>query len=171
MKRGSPFLMGVYTCTTGGVNPATVDGSSPRTFSTEGFRKSVYAGFNWQLEHWLIGVEGDLGFGNKLRGTPGIPGCTTDCLGSPPTPDDIDSSSIKMLRDGSIRGRAGFFWSSQACSSTARRCGLPEGGGQLDLQLRGPVVLSARLLRHPKRYSQRDPERLDGWRGPRMDGS
>jgi outer membrane immunogenic protein len=96
-------------CTTGGVNPASVDSSSPRTFSTEGFRKSVYAGFNWQLDHWLIGVEGDLGFGNKLRLTPGIPGCTTDCIGFPPTPDDIDSSSIKMLRDGSIRGRAGFL--------------------------------------------------------------
>ena len=80
----------------------------------------MYAGFNWQLDHWIIGVEGDLGFGNKLRLTPGIPGCTTDCIGFPPTPDDIDSSSIKMLRDGSIRGRAGFLV-VPSVPSTARR--------------------------------------------------
>jgi outer membrane immunogenic protein len=96
-------------CTAGGPNPATVDSSSPRTFRTANFRKSVYGGFNWQLAEWLIGVEGDVSFGSKLQITPGIPGCTIDCIGFPPTPGDIDSASIKMLRDGSIRARAGFL--------------------------------------------------------------
>jgi outer membrane immunogenic protein len=96
-------------CTTGGVNPFVADSSSPRTFSTTGTRKAVFAGFNWQLEHFLVGAEGDLGFGDSIRITPGIPGCTIFCGGLTPTPDDIDSASIETLRDGSIRGRAGFL--------------------------------------------------------------
>jgi len=96
-------------CTTGGTNPFFVDSSSPRNFSTSGFRKAVYAGFNWQLEHWLIGVEGDLAFGSKTRVIPGIPGCTIFCGSLTPTPFDIDSASIRTARDGSIRARAGFL--------------------------------------------------------------
>lgn len=96
-------------CITGAPNPFFVDDSSPRTFGTEGFRSAIYAGFNWQLEHWVIGVEGDVGFGNERKVTPGIPGCTTFCGSLPPTPDDIDSASIETLRDGSIRGRVGIL--------------------------------------------------------------
>ena len=51
----------------------------------------------------------DVGFGNELKVTPGIPGCSTFCGSLPPTPDDIDSASVETLRDGSIRGRVGFL--------------------------------------------------------------
>jgi outer membrane immunogenic protein len=96
-------------CTTGGFNFFSPDDSSPRTFSTSALRGSGYAGFNWQLQNWVLGVEGDVGFGNKSEVTPGIPGCTTDCGFFTPTPDDIDSASVKVLGDASIRGRAGFL--------------------------------------------------------------
>jgi opacity protein-like surface antigen len=73
-------------CTTGGANPFLPDNSSPRDFATNGLRKTLYAGFNWQLEHWLLGVEGDVGYGSKVKFTPGIPGCTIFCGGLTPTP-------------------------------------------------------------------------------------
>jgi outer membrane immunogenic protein len=96
-------------CTSGGVNPFFVDNTSPRTFITAAARGSVYAGFNWQLEQWLVGVEGDFGVGGKSKITPGIPGCTVFCGFLPPTRFTIDSASVEILRDSSIRGRAGFL--------------------------------------------------------------
>ncbi len=39
----------------------------------------------------------------------GIPGCTTFCGNLPPTPADIDSASIRMQTDGSLRARAGYL--------------------------------------------------------------
>jgi outer membrane immunogenic protein len=98
-------------CAAGGFNPFTVDDSSPRTFSGSKLRSSVYAGFNLQVDNWLVGVEADAGFGNTFRLIPGIPGCTIFCGSLTPTEDDIDSASIKTLRDGSIRGRAGLLLS------------------------------------------------------------
>ena len=73
------------------------------------FHGTFYAGYNWQISNWIVGIEGDLGLGNKLRTTAGIPGCTTNCGGFSPTPDDIDSASIKTLGDASLRARAGHL--------------------------------------------------------------
>lgn len=66
-------------CTTGGFNFFSPDASSPRGFNTSALHGSGYAGFNLQLQDWVLGVEGDVGFGNKSKVTRGIPGCTTDC--------------------------------------------------------------------------------------------
>jgi outer membrane immunogenic protein len=96
-------------CTTGGSTFFSPDASSPRTFSSSALRGSGYAGFNWQLQNWVLGVEGDVGFGDKSKVTFGIPGCTTDCGFLPTSAGDIDSASVKVLGDASIRGRAGFL--------------------------------------------------------------
>jgi outer membrane immunogenic protein len=96
-------------CTTGGFNFFSPDASSPRGFNTTALRGSAYAGFNLQIQDWVLGVEGDVGFGNRSEVTRGIPGCTTDCGFFPPTVDDIDTASIKVRGDASIRGRAGFL--------------------------------------------------------------
>ena len=93
----------------GGLQLLLPDASSPRGFNTTALRGSGYAGFNLQLQDWVLGVEGNVGFGNKSEVTRGIPGCTTDCGFFPPTVDDIDTASIKVRGDASIRGRAGFL--------------------------------------------------------------
>lgn len=96
-------------CQTGGVNFFFVDSSSPRSFSDTAFRGSLYAGYNWQIFQWVVGLEADIGFGNRSKTTAGIPGCTTFCGSLPPTPDDIDSASVKWRSDSSIRVRAGYL--------------------------------------------------------------
>lgn len=96
-------------CQSGGPNPFFVDGSSPRDFSDRAFRGSFYAGHNWQIANWVAGVEVDFGSGNSSKTSPGIPGCTANCGGLPPTPFSIDSASFRTLRDSSLRARAGYL--------------------------------------------------------------
>ncbi len=96
-------------CQTGGVNFFFVDGSSPRRFGEAAFRGSFFTGYNFQITDWVVGVEADIGLGNRTKMTFGIPGCTTFCGNLPPTHDDIDSASIRMQTDGSLRARAGYL--------------------------------------------------------------
>jgi len=42
-------------------------------FDGPGFRVNPYAGFNWQMApSWVVGVEGDVGFGDKTTALPGF---------------------------------------------------------------------------------------------------
>lgn len=96
-------------CESGGVNFFSPDDSSPRSFGKSSFRGSLYAGFNWQMSQWVVGIEADLGLGSISKRISGIPGCTTNCGGFPPTPANIDSSSFAMQHDWSLRGRVGYL--------------------------------------------------------------
>lgn len=96
-------------CIEGGPNFFFVDASSPRGFDLSSFRGSIFAGHNWQVGDYLVGVETDVGWSRAARTTFGIPGCTFDCGNLPPTPDDIDSATIRTLWDASLRLRGGWL--------------------------------------------------------------
>jgi outer membrane immunogenic protein len=76
------------------------------TFDTEGFRVSGYAGFNWQIGGWVIGVEGDWGWADNEETFVGIPG--THLL--TPLAAFGDFVTIRDEWDASIRGRLGFLF-------------------------------------------------------------
>jgi outer membrane immunogenic protein len=70
---------------------------------------SGYAGFNWQVQNFVFGVEGDFGWADNSATRVGIPGTFTAALGA-----GVDSSSITDTWDASARGRIGFLFAPQA---------------------------------------------------------
>jgi outer membrane immunogenic protein len=96
----------------------TVDASSPQGFNPAGVRAGGYAGYNWQFApQWVTGIEGDIAWADKTATAAGIPGCAlpvaSSCAGSAglsanPGPG-VDSSSVTMGWDASLRARFGFL--------------------------------------------------------------
>jgi outer membrane immunogenic protein len=81
------------------------------------FRGSIYAGRNWQIQkQWVLGVEGDVGWGNKTTTLTGNPYPAALAFTVPrfagaffPFGDSPnDSFSVKSTWDASARLRAGF---------------------------------------------------------------
>jgi outer membrane immunogenic protein len=87
---------------------STVDASSPRQFNPSGPRVGVYGGYNWQSRMWVYGVEFDVAYANKTADSVGIPGCTIQCIIGYPGPG-VDTSSVKMGSDASVRARIGYL--------------------------------------------------------------
>ncbi|WP_441237964.1 outer membrane protein [Bradyrhizobium sp. 930_D9_N1_4] len=75
-------------------------------FDGSGFRVNPYAGYNWQVApHWVVGIEGDVGFGDQSTALPGFrasPWAGSSTFG-------VDSLSVKAGWDASLRGRAGYL--------------------------------------------------------------
>jgi outer membrane immunogenic protein len=114
-----------------GVSPASgvqnaIDITSPRTYNPSSFRAGGYLGYNWQInQSWVVGVEGDIASARKSQTAAGFPGCTgiiigaglaSGCTSNPPgvAPGfvgglGVDSATIEMRWDASIRGRVGFL--------------------------------------------------------------
>ena len=71
------------------------------------FRAAPYAGYNWQIgPHWLLGIEGDVGFANQattLTGFPFSPGFGIFSDGG------ADGLAVKTTWDASLRGRVGYL--------------------------------------------------------------
>lgn len=84
-------------------NPVALSGANSEPLNGTAFRYSGYLGYNWQFApQWLIGIEGDVGGGNKtvtLTGV-GLPGGIL----FPP-----DSIGVKTTWDASLRGRLGWL--------------------------------------------------------------
>jgi outer membrane immunogenic protein len=75
-------------------------------FDGTGFRVNPYAGYNWQVApHWVVGVEGDVGFGDQTTALPGFR--ASPRAGS--STFAVDSLSVKAGWDASLRGRAGYL--------------------------------------------------------------
>jgi len=75
-------------------------------FDGTGFRVNPYAGYNWQVApHWVVGVEGDVGFGDQTTALPGFR--ASPRAGS--STFAVDSLSVKAGWDASVRGRAGYL--------------------------------------------------------------
>jgi outer membrane immunogenic protein len=87
---------------------STVDASSPRQFNPFGPRVGAYGGYNWQSRMWVYGVEFDVAYANKTAASLGIPGCTIQCTVGFPGPG-VDTSSVKMGSDASVRARIGYL--------------------------------------------------------------
>jgi outer membrane immunogenic protein len=95
------------TASTSDLPGTIVDLSSPKNFDQSGFRAGGYAGYNWQIARWVVGVEGDLAFSSDDATVAGIPGCTIQCFPGAPGPG-VDVSLVKMGWDASIRARLGY---------------------------------------------------------------
>jgi outer membrane immunogenic protein len=96
------------TCGTA-LNPFFVDGTSPQTFTSSGVRIGGYAGANLLVSpNWLIGIEGDLAWFDRRTTVVGIVGCSNFC-GFTHTVNPLDSTSVRLTTDTSIRLRAGFL--------------------------------------------------------------
>jgi outer membrane immunogenic protein len=103
------------TWTTTSIQPppivtANVDASSPAHFRTsDGRRIGGYAGYNWQRERWVYGVEFDGAYaaGTATQMT-GIPGCAILCIALAPGPG-ADSARVRMNWDASARARVGYL--------------------------------------------------------------
>src|SRR5437867_659319 len=81
---------------------------NPAAFDMSGFRVSGYAGDNWQIGSWVLGVAGDFGWADNKQTHNGIPG--THLAGF--TGGDL--SEVRDRWDASIRGRAGFLFTPTA---------------------------------------------------------
>jgi outer membrane immunogenic protein len=100
------------------VDPTT----TPASFFNATFRPGGYLGVNWQLSNkWVVGVEGDAGWGNTSMTRAGIPGafgngCTADPTVCPFQAAAVgleaqgaDRATVKLGWDGSVRGRFGVL--------------------------------------------------------------
>jgi outer membrane immunogenic protein len=106
---GGKWANTTWTTTSTSDFPGTiVDASSPRNFNPSGTRIAGYAGYNWQNQAWLFGVEFDVAYANNTASSVGIPGCTILCFPGAPGPG-VDASSVKMGWDASARARIGYL--------------------------------------------------------------
>lgn len=87
----------------------TVDASSPDRFRPAAFRVGGYAGYNWQADPWVYGVEVDIAYADGKTTHAGLPGCAIQCVAGFPGPG-VDTSSVKLGWDASARARLGYLF-------------------------------------------------------------
>ncbi len=90
------------------VGTAFIDASSPDRFRPQGVRLGGYAGYNWQVDRWVLGFEADAAWSSATDTHPGVPGCRIECVAGFPGPG-IGSSFVRSNWDASLRGRAGYL--------------------------------------------------------------
>jgi len=83
-------------------------GDDRQACASSGFRGSVMLGSNWQVApRWVVGVEGDVGFGDTSGTITGIPGAANVIV--PPARGANDSVNMKETWDAGVRGRLGYL--------------------------------------------------------------
>src|ERR1019366_9752704 len=84
--------------------------SPAMTAPSEGrkFRAGAYAGYDWQVADWVLGLEADLAWADSSASAAGIPGCAVLCTLGFPGPG-IDVASVRMGWDASARARLGYL--------------------------------------------------------------
>jgi opacity protein-like surface antigen len=78
-----------------------------------GFFGGLQAGYNWQLGSFLLGAEGDIGWGVLSMSATQSP--LICCVGAGAVPLNLASSAFAKLEVSSlssVRGRAGWIWSN-----------------------------------------------------------
>jgi opacity protein-like surface antigen len=88
--------------------------TTPVSFFSSNGQGRLYAGYNWQFSpKWVAGIEGDIGNGDSKMTRGGIPGTfgngANATLGAFPgiEAELVDSSSVKLGWDGTIRAKLG----------------------------------------------------------------
>jgi len=62
------------TCPNTAGFPGRITTDNPASFDATSFRGGVYAGFNWQVNTWVFGIEGDWAWAKNDDTRAGIPG-------------------------------------------------------------------------------------------------
>jgi outer membrane immunogenic protein len=86
--------------------------TTPASFFSSNPQGRAYVGYNWQLSpKWVAGIEGDVGNGDSRMRVGGIPGSYGNGVASPfgIEAQNVDSASVKMGWDGTIRGKLGML--------------------------------------------------------------
>lgn len=96
------------TTSTSDLGGTIVDASSPDTFRPAAFRVGGYAGYNWQAQPWVYGLEVDIAYADGKTTHTGLPGCAIQCVTGFPGPG-VDTSSVKLGWDASARARLGYL--------------------------------------------------------------
>ena len=103
----------VVTATTTGGVPVAGNGLTATTAGTalgnaaadmNGWLAGVQAGYNWQVQQWVLGIEADIQ-GTGQTDDPlfcGTPGCPAGSL--------YGTSATKLPWFGTVRGRVGYSW-------------------------------------------------------------
>src|SRR5262245_14347496 len=104
----APVFLGTAGCPNDVFGPR-IGTNNPAAFDSTGFRASGYAGFNWQIANWVIGVDGDFGGADNNTTIIGIPGTFTAALGP-----GVDQANITDKWDASARGRLGYLFAPTA---------------------------------------------------------
>ncbi len=89
-----------------GTFPNLIAANNPAGFDSSSARIGIHLGYNWQIAHWIVGLEGDLAWADGKRQRRGIPGAEDPTVAG--SPGD-DFSRIKHGMDGSFRARAGYL--------------------------------------------------------------
>jgi opacity protein-like surface antigen len=92
------------------VPPDTTTNNS--SFFSANMQGRLSSGYNWQVSpKWVVGLEGDVGNGDSRMTMAGIPGTFGNGFASTPglEAESVDSSSVKMGWDGTIRARLGML--------------------------------------------------------------
>jgi outer membrane immunogenic protein len=88
--------------------PSRFGVDNPSHFDSSSARISGYAGYNWQLQNFLVGVEGDFGYGFNSTTHNGISGTHLAGLSGG------DLTRVRDTWDASARARLGYVVSPQA---------------------------------------------------------
>jgi opacity protein-like surface antigen len=89
--------------------------TTPANFFSSNAQLRFYTGYNWQVSSkWVVGVEGDVGNGNSrmtVGGIPGTYGNGNNAFNFSPgiEAEAVDSASVKMGWDGTIRTKLGML--------------------------------------------------------------
>jgi len=100
----NPLAIGTVVCPNN--FPNRLIQNNPAGFNNSGFRAGVFAGANWQVSSWVVGIEGDVHWADIKKTRAGIPGAEDFTVAGAP---GLDSSSIDANADGSLRLRGGFL--------------------------------------------------------------
>jgi outer membrane immunogenic protein len=85
--------------------PGQFANDNPSAFDSAGFRVSGYAGYNWQFNNFVLGLEADFAWADNEETHNGIPGTFLPVFAAAVQ----DTATVTDVWDASIRGRAGFL--------------------------------------------------------------
>ena len=80
--------------------------NNPANFNSTSVKAGIYAGYNWQVTSWVVGIEGDANWGNNNKTVVGIPGTFDPAIAGAP---GLDTANVRQGWEGSLRARTGYL--------------------------------------------------------------
>jgi outer membrane immunogenic protein len=80
--------------------------NNPASFNSTSVKAGIYAGYNWQVTSWVVGIEGDANWANNNKTIRGIPGTFNPATAGAP---GLDTANVRQGWEGSLRIRTGYL--------------------------------------------------------------